>query len=346
MMMMMRIPFVITAAAVVLVNTLACAALAVVPAPASGGLPHQVVPVKQVFVITHAAGRMGKLLALQIKEDAEIEGRLIPTIRAVVRSEAEAMSVKCDLGGMSLAGGTATPNPLDWLETIVVGADVGSEELGSELRAAFEGATYACLCDASHNELVAKEDGSGYSINVPAAENRDLSARLLAEIDAAARSTTLRHTLLRSSMGLASPPDGAGGRAMGGEVALDGARQAEARAARALERYTVLRLGALTDDPGMVPLVFGQDDAILRKRLDGSRRGRPPIVSRADAARASAFLMKEPRSFDRMVIDCAWHPKYGRSSVGTEEAKFFAARQDLKREILSRCDVGGGVTTI
>merc|ERR1719401_2545262 len=293
---MTRLPFVITVGAVVLANTVQCAALAVATS-ANSGSSHHVVPVKEVFVITHAAGRMGKLLALQIKEDAEIEGRQIPTIRAVVRSEAEAMSVKCDLGGMSLAGGTATPNPLDWLETVVVDADVGSAALGSALVAAFEGATYACLCSEAHNEMVWDEDDGGW--------------------------------------------------AMGGGAALDGPRAAEALAARALERFTVLRLGALTDDPGMVPLIFGQDDSILRKRLDsgGGGAGRPPIISRADAARASAFLMKEPRSFDRMVIDCAWHPKFGRSSVGTEEAKIMAARQDLKREILSRCDVGGGVTT-
>merc|ERR1719401_316941 len=343
---MTRLPFVITVGAVVLANTVQCAALAVATS-ANSGSSHHVVPVKEVFVITHAAGRMGKLLALQIKEDAEIEGRQIPTIRAVVRSEAEAMSVKCDLGGMSLAGGTATPNPLDWLETVVVDADVGSAALGSALVAAFEGATYACLCSEAHNEMVWDEDDGGCAIRVPAAESRDLSARLLAEIDAAARSPTLRHTLLRSSMGLSGPADSAGGRAMGGGAALDGPRAAEALAARALERFTVLRLGALTDDPGMVPLIFGQDESILRKRLDsgGGGAGRPPIISRADAARASAFLMKEPRSFDRMVIDCAWHPKFGRSSVGTEEAKIMAARQDLKREILSRCDVGGGVTT-
>merc|ERR1719401_574461 len=215
---MTRLPFVITVGAVVLANTVQCAALAVATS-ANSGSSHHVVPVKEVFVITHAAGRMGKLLALQIKEDAEIEGRQIPTIRAVVRSEAEAMSVKCDLGGMSLAGGTATPNPLDWLETVVVDADVGSAALGSALVAAFEGATYACLCSEAHNEMVWDEDDGGCAIRVPAAESRDLSARLLAEIDAAARSPTLRHTLLRSSMGLSGPADSAGGRAPRGRGA-------------------------------------------------------------------------------------------------------------------------------
>merc|ERR1712238_368311 len=50
-------------------------------------------------------------------------------------------------------------------------------------------------------------------------------------------------------------------------------------------KYTILRLGALTDDAGMVPLVFGKDDSTTNNR--------PPILSRADAARISTFLVRK-----------------------------------------------------
>lgn len=303
-------------------------------------------PSPPVFVVTHAAGRMGKLLALQIKEDAEIQGRDAPRIRAVVRSEEEARSVRCDLGGMRMSGGRAEPVPLDWLDVVVVegvreGAGGGPSR---ELRDAFDGADYAVLCDAAHNEIVwSAADGGGgdeevCSVAVPAVESRDLSERLLAEIDAAAASPTLRHVLLRSSMGLAAGADSRAGAAMGGAVALDGPCRAEEALRRSRLDHTILRLGALTDDPGMVPLMFGRDDSILLKRIDTATASvRPPIMSRADAARVSTFLLKETDALKGMTIDCSWHPKFGRNSVGTEEAIQAASRQDLKRDILKRC---------
>lgn len=73
---------------------------------------------EDIVVITHAAGRMGKLLAAQIREDATLSSSTntccdFPKIRAVVRSNAEALSVKCDLGGMTLSNGQMTPIPCD-----------------------------------------------------------------------------------------------------------------------------------------------------------------------------------------------------------------------------------------
>jgi len=294
---------------------------------------------KDIFVITHAAGRMGKLLALQIHEDSKLSGTTPPTIRAIVRSNAEALSVQCDLGGMKMAGGEVKPIPLDWLETIVV-KDINDAADLAKLNKAFTGAHASILCDASHNEMVWNDDeGDACSIIVPAAESRDLSERLLAEIDAAASSgTSLRHIVMRSSMGLAVGTSSEAGMAMGGVAALDGPRKAEEALRSTSLDYTILRLGALTDDAGMVPLMFGVDDSILRKRMDnGEGTRRPPIVSRADAARVSTFLLREANSFKGMTIDCSWHPKFGRNSVGTEEAIHAAGRQDLKRDILNKC---------
>merc|ERR1740139_151162 len=306
---------------------------------------------KDIFVITHAAGRMGKLLALQIHEDSKLSGTTPPTIRAIVRSDAEALSVQCDLGGMKMAGGQVKPIPLDWLETIVV-KDINDTTDLAKLNKAFTGAHASILCDASHNDMVwndaegetnggtsRNDGGDACSIIVPAAESRDLSERLLAEIGAAASSgTSLRHIVMRSSMGLAVGTSSEAGMAMGGDAALDGPRKAEEALRSTSLDYTILRLGALTDDAGMVPLMFGVDDSILSKRMDnGEGTRRPPIVSRADAARVSTFLLREANSFKGMTIDCSWHPKFGRNSVGTEEAIQAAGRQDLKRDILNKC---------
>ena len=308
---------------------------------------------------------MGKVLALQIREDAQIAGvppEELPRIRAVVRSEAEAASVECDLGGMTLIGGEAAPVKLDWLDIIIV-EDI-EEERGKEmLRTAFEGADGAILCDASHNEMVWMYDdanGSGEeevcSISVPAAESKDLSKRLLAEIDAASSSSTLRHVVMRSTMvgvldyasllhtdltplltrtietiqGLSPGVSEEAAAAMGGEAALAGPRRAEEALRSSGINHTILRLGALTDDAGMVPLIFGMNDAILERRIDSTTTRRPPILSRSDAARVSIFLLKEASSlFTGLTVDCSWHPKYGRSSVGSEEAINAACRQDL-----------------
>lgn len=297
------------------------------------------IPPGGIVTVTHAAGRMGKVLALQIREDAQIAGvpaEELPRIRAVVRSEAEAASVACDLGGMTLIGGEASPVKLDWLEIIIV-EDIEEERGREMLLAAFEGADGAILCDASHNEMVWSNDGTNgsgeeevCSISVPAAESKDLSKRLLAEIDAASSSSTLRHVVMRSSMGLSPGVSEEAAAAMGGEAALAGPRKAEKALRSSGINHTILRLGALTDDAGMIPLLFGMNDAILERRIDSTTTRRPPILSRSDAARVAIFLLKEASSMFRdLTVDCSWHPKYGRSSVGSEEAVNAACRQDL-----------------
>ena len=308
-----------------------------------------------IVAITHAAGRMGKALALQIREDAELTRMprdSLPTIKAIVRSEAEAASVKCDLGGVTLIGGKVAPIPLDWLETVVV-EDVEGDEGRKLLQEAFEGAGAAILCDASHNEMVwqnenndaaitNQDDREVCSISVPASENKDLSQRLLAEIEAASHSSTLRHVVMRSSMGLFVDASSEAAQAMGGEAALAGPRKAEEALRSTGLDHTILRLGALTDDAGMIPLIFGIEDSILEKRMDSTTTRRPPILSRSDAARVSTFLLREALDsscFKGLTIDCSWHPKYGRSSVGSEEAVNAAGRQDLKRGIMEGCKV-------
>ena len=414
------------------------------PNPKSGTVPYFSPPSStsssspsNVIAITHAGGRMGKLLALQLREDAEFrrldrngdlpvlaeqeEGNsngdgddndddndnandkngdnALPRIRAIVRSEKEAYSVKCDLGGMTtVGGGGAKPNNLDWLETVVIDADLEASERASLLKKAFKGCRAAILCDASHNELVWNGNetaGGEFSVVVPAAESRDLSKRLLEEINAASDSSTLQHVVLRSTMGLevslaaaahrrymdtvepagAAPLEGAIdweklARAMGGEAALAGARESERAFRKMAEqkpscRHTILRLGALTDDAGMVPLVFGNKDSILIKTTDnGTENYRPPILSRSDAARVSTVLVRKDHgdvgdsnsnaavngdsnatfgvngdsnagtNTNIVAVDCAWHPKYGRDSVGREETVSAAGRQDLKKAIL------------
>mmetsp|Transcript_24372 Transcript_24372/g.48525 ORF Transcript_24372/g.48525 Transcript_24372/m.48525 type:complete len:336 (-) Transcript_24372:35-1042(-) len=314
-----------------------------------------VFPLAQTFVVTHAGGRMGKLLASQIREGASLykdapanaDGSPLVKIRAVVRTEEEAMSITCDLAGMTLRNGKTSYNKCDWLETVVVG-DVLLEENARLLVEAFEGATGAILCDASHNELIQMDDGK-WSLRIPANENKEISDRLLEEIKAATKSKSLEHVVLRSSMGLflsgsdISSYEGDEAmvleavKVMGGDEALLGPRRAE-HALRASDLdFTILRLGALTDDAGMVPIVFGKDDSLLLKRIEGQNTRRPPMLSRADAARVAASVLMERDFFagKRLVIDCAWAPSWGRSSAGTEEAVSAASRQDLKKAILT-----------
>ena len=44
--------------------------------------------------------------------------------------------------------------------------------------------------------------------------------------------------------------------------------------------YTVLRLGALTDDAGMVPLAFGANDDLLLQSIETTGKDQPPMLSR------------------------------------------------------------------
>jgi len=310
---------------------------------------------KKIVVITHAAGRMGKLLALQIHEDPDLD---YDTVRAVCRTKDEAYNVECDLGGIIMEGSVPKPIPCDWLETVVVVQDEDDELVN--LKTVFEGASAAVLCDASHNELVWEDDENEFRVNVPAGEEEEqnaLSSRLLKEIDAASLSTTLDRVVLRSSMGLATTTTASSDTTthnnaavvqamMGGEVALSGPRLAEAQLKESSSSsnnnngrsYVILRLGALTDDPGMVPLVFDGtgNDALLFQRDDGATTLHPPVLSRADAARVSKHLLKKPWFGPQFcTLDCAWKSKFGRNSAGTEEAILAAAHQNLAADILT-----------
>ena len=117
---------------------------------------------------------------------------------------------------------------------------------------------------------------------------------------------------------------------MGGRATLYGKLMCERALATSGLPHTILRLGALTDDAGMVPLRFGGggDDALLLEHTaSGGHRGEPPMLSRADAARVAIELLRNHPAPCGEVIDCAWAARWGGASVGTEESQLSAARQ-------------------
>lgn len=78
---------------------------------------------------------------------------------------------------------------------------------------------------------------------------------------------------------------------MGGVAAIAAQADAEmalrSRCAQRAISYTVLRLGALVDSAGGVPLSFGTSDALLVDRLEAGDK-EPPLISRNDAATGEA----------------------------------------------------------
>ena len=348
----------------------------------------------KIVVITHAAGRMGKLLALQIHEDPDLIQDGYTKVRAVCRSDEEAIAICCDLGGIVLRDGQPHAIPCDWLETVVI-SDQALEDVDDEddvthrLNAVFADATAAVLCDASHNELEWQDGGSkdsngtqDFRVRVPSSEivkNSELSSRLLKEIAAAATSNTLQRIIVRSSMGCGleksheDQNDDTLYDMMGGDVALTGPKLAELQTTKLFaqpndfeqndtmnpgQSCVILRLGALTDDAGMVPLMFdGTGKDVLLQQRNGRNSNsdttttsvsasssattttpmlHPPILSRADAARVSVALVKAPWFGPQFaIVECAWMHKYGRNSVGTEETVQHAQRQNLQAEILT-----------
>ena len=98
---------------------------------------------------------------------------------------------------------------------------------------------------------------------------------------------------------------------------------------------TVVRLGALTDDAGGVPLEFGSGDRQLVDRVsgdagDGVAASEPPLVSRNDAARLLMDVVRRGLpQLDHKVFDAAWKDKFGAVSAGTLETALTAAGQDL-----------------
>ena len=335
---------------------------------------------EKIIVITHAAGRMGKLLALQLHEDPELIQDGYTTVRAVCRSDDEAWAIACDLGGIVLREGQPHPIPCAWLETVVIDDArlQNSSDTTEALNQVFADATAAVLCDASHNELE-WQDGNhrsgtnDFRVRVPSSEvlkNSELSSRLLKEIAAAATSNTLQRIIVRSSMGCGLEKSHEDQHEdtlydmMGGDVALTGPKLAELQTTKLFAQQNehenehndtinpgqscvILRLGALTDDAGMVPLIFDGTgkDVLLQQRSGQSNSNsdttttpmlRPPILSRADAARVSVALVKAPWFGPQFaIVECAWMHKYGRNSVGTEETVHHAQRQNLQAEILT-----------
>ena len=341
-----------------------------------------------VVVVTHAAGRMGTSLVAQLHESWELldpppwasAGDLV--VRAVVRDDDEATRLKIDLGGLVLRDNKAVPllDTSTWLDVRVV--PDGGENEGAALAAALDGAAACVLCSAAHAgfEVAGGGDGGGagalvpgsiarakaerafaggspgINVRVPRAEAEQAGRRLLREIgavgaavDGAGPGATLRHVVLRSSMGVHALGGVRGATAvadadvlalarMGGEEAV----RAHAAAEDALRSAcgskvgtTVVRLGALTDDAGGVPLEFGSGDRQLVDRVsgdagDGVAASEPPLVSRNDAARLLMDVVRRglPK-LDHKVFDAAWKDKFGAVSAGTLETALTAAGQDL-----------------
>lgn len=209
---------------------------------------------------------------------------------------------------------------------------------------------------AASNEAyrAASQDGGGVNVRVRPIAGARAARRLGAEIAALASCVpTLGHVVLRSSMGVraldtmgteASDNDqcadslaSLGVTRMGGEATL--AAQADAEAALRTRcgqlgvPCTVLRLGALVDGAGGVPLTFGEGDALLLSRVSAEDQGarEPPLISRNDAARLVVDVVTRGLAYDLddKVVDAAWEARWTIASAGTDEALRAADRQDL-----------------
>lgn len=270
---------------------------------------------------------MGKLLCLQLHErDPDCR------VRAICCSYKERDSIRFDLGGIRLVGGKMVPavDHHEWLEIVVV--DNGDEK---GLEEAFRGATTAVLCSAPHNSAVQDESG-GSTIVLPEASSAVLMAlqdRLVAEAKTALKTPSLQHIVLRSSMGLGTDTPEDLFEAMGGSLILEGPRRAEELLASDDNpcSTTVLRLGALTDDAGPIPLEFSTNDGMLISR--GPEK--IPLVSRADAARVLGHtaLHGAPKGMKRCA-DVAWGARYNAFSIMIEEVKQDAIYQDLEGQLM------------
>ena len=292
-------------------------------------------------------------------------------IRAVVRDENEATRLKIDLGGCVIKDKKAQPlvDTSAWLHVEVVeeGADEArglAEALKGAATCVLCAAAHAGFESVSGSDVPAVVPGSlararaessfshvaGINVRVPRNEAESAARRLLAEIDAVSieskdASTNLRHVILRSSMGVSTLESVKGATSvkdadvlalarMGGEESI----RAISRAEDALQEAcgdsvgtTIVRLGALTDDAGGVPLAFGTHDSLLRELVNESAE--PPLVSRNDAARLLGEVVRRGLpALDHQVFDAAWSPKFGVVSAGTPETAATAARQDVVAE--------------
>ena len=311
--------------------------------------PHDVV------VVSHAAGRMGKLVVAQLRETWRAADQPL-TVRALVRNSDEARSFTADIAGLVLINGKAIPRELEDIEVVVVEFPTGdalspTPEAHDALRKSFVGATLAVLCDSAHAEMTDCDDGSGCVLVEGAAEQSHSTVRLLAEIDAARLAAPdLRHVVLRSTMGLACAASGDASAAsacerMGGTAATNKMETCERALREVGLPHTIVRFGALTDDAGMIPLEFAHNDALLlAKEADGDadeRSREPPLISRADAARLAVELVRPGAPAARNeVVDAAWDRRFGRQSVGLEEAQRAAARQKLVPALFAALESG------
>ena len=92
----------------------------------------------------------------------------------------------------------------------------------------------------------------------------------------------------------------------------------------------MLRLGALVDSAGGIPLAFGKGAEQLLERCADETAREPPLISRNDAARLVVEVISRGLTqLSNVTVDAAWEAKWGMSSAGTEEAARRASRQDV-----------------
>ena len=309
---------------------------------------------------------------------------------ALVRSEEEAEKLRFDLAGVKVVEGKpvlANSSRLDHISIIILAPGSNVSTINETLRRAFTGVTYAMLCDAGHSEIVPRSDGKGVEVRMPLEADTESPFQLLDVISGLVKfvqqeeatytsGSRLKHVLMRGTMGVACIErcvtqenayighDGneeslvarcdlnteAALEIMGGRVPLYGKLICERALVASGLPHTILRLGALTDDAGMVPLRFGGggDDTLLLEHVASDstleHRGEPPKLSRTDAVRVSIELLRHHPAPSGEIIDCAWAVNWGVSSAGTEDSKLNAARQhrtlvDEAREASKRAHV-------
>ena len=222
---------------------------------------------------------------------------------------------------------------------------------------------------SAYKATKAAAQSSGISVRVPPVMGASAARRLGAEVSCVTSAgSTTRHVLLRSSLGTeslmtATAMTTAASQEDLSQEAMEELKEERALASMAISRmggasaiaaqadaedmlrtrcdqreisYTILRLGALVDSAGGVPLAFGCRDAQLLETLEGDRQGsrEPPLISRNDAARLVADIVSSGLADGFLdlawtTVDVAWEARGGMSSAGTEEAARMAARQDL-----------------
>jgi len=322
-------------------------------------------------------GQLREIGRIQAEKSSSNDDELLD-IRAVVRSESEASRLKLDLCGAVLRNGELRPllDLKDDLGIDLYIVEDDSHEIEG-LANAFEGADVAVLLSAAHADFTPATVASvgpksssllptsllptslaasaaGVNVRVPPLSGAAAARRLGAEISLA--STCVRHVLLRSSMGVgalrcASHKEAsdytqqlaaAAVMRMGGGATIAAQADAEdALRARCVQRgvpFTVLRLGALVDSAGGIPLTFGSGDAQLLERCADGVALEPPLISRNDAARLVVDVVRRGLlQLGNATVDVAWQDKWGMSSAGTEEASRCAGRQDLVGAAVGAC---------